>query len=363
MFNSSRFEVARKYRCVNKSELAEKTGVDLRSITAYEREEYEPSPNTLASIAEVLNFPIEWFFLGDLHQPSEKTVSFRSQARMSAKNRDAALATGALAFELNDFIETHYCLPTPDLPDLREENAEDAALILRQHWGLGERPIKNMVHLLESKGVRVFSMAQENVEVDAFSLWRETKPFTFLNTLKSSERSRFDAAHELGHLVLHRHDEPRGKEAEHQANRFASAFLMPRGGILAQIPATPNLNTLIKLKKYWIVAVSALVYRLNQLNLLTEWHYRSLYIEIGKRGYRTREPEEASREMSLIFPKILKMFREEGLSKTHIAQKICLNVEDINKLVFGLTLVSLRGDSLEQKRRENKPMASLRLVE
>ena len=68
MFNSSRFEVARKYRCVNKSELAEKTGVDLRSITAYEREEYEPSPNTLASIAEVLNFPIEWFFLGDLHQ-------------------------------------------------------------------------------------------------------------------------------------------------------------------------------------------------------------------------------------------------------------------------------------------------------
>jgi hypothetical protein len=39
---------------------------------------------------------------------------------------------------------------------------------VRQAWGLGELPIKNMVHLLESKGVRVYSLAIDAVEVDAF---------------------------------------------------------------------------------------------------------------------------------------------------------------------------------------------------
>jgi len=145
-----------------------------------------------------------WFSGSELHQPSSQTASFRSQARMAASTRDAALASGALAFLLNDWLEERFSLPSPDLPDLREEEPEAAAITLRQHWGLGERPIKNMVHLLESKGVRVFSMAEDTTEVDAFSLWRETTPFVFLNTMKSAERSRFDAAHELGHLVLHR---------------------------------------------------------------------------------------------------------------------------------------------------------------
>jgi len=99
---------------------------------------------------------------------------------------------------LNDWVESRFDLPAPDLPDLRDEEPEVAASVLRQHWGLGERPIKNMVHLLESKGVRVYSLAENSVEVDAFALWHSKTPFVFLNTLKSAEHGRFDAAHELG---------------------------------------------------------------------------------------------------------------------------------------------------------------------
>lgn len=58
-----------------------------------------------------------------------------------------------------------------------------------------------MIHLLEAHGVRVLSLTQECREVDAFSLWLQ-QPFVFLNTQKSGEHSRFDAAHELGHLPL-----------------------------------------------------------------------------------------------------------------------------------------------------------------
>jgi Zn-dependent peptidase ImmA (M78 family) len=164
------------------------------------------------------------------------------------------------------WVESRFDLPAPDLLDLRDEQPEVAALVLRQHWGLGERPIKNMVHLLEAKGIRVYSLAENSVEVDAFALWHSKTPFVFLNTLKSAEHGRFDAAHELGHLVLHRHSGPQIPDAEKQANAFASAFLTPRASVLARAPRMATLRNLIQLKKQWIVSVAALTYRLHALD-------------------------------------------------------------------------------------------------
>lgn len=343
-FNPSRLRVARKRRLLNKTRFAEAIGVDLRTVTGYERGEYEPSPGTLALIARTLRFPAGFFAGGDLHEPSPATASFRSQARMSAANREAALASGALAFLLIDWIEQRFTLPAPDLPDLREENPEAAAMTLRQQWSLGERPIRNMVHLLEARGVRVFSMFEDTAEVDAFSLWRATTPFVFLNTMKSAERSRFDAAHELGHLVLHRHaGAPTGREAEQEANRFASAFLMPRGSVFAVAPVFPSLDRLIELKRQWIVSVGAVAYRLHALGLLTDWHYTRLCIEIGERGYRTNEPQSAQREMSQLLPKVFSAFRDDGITLSDIAAELQVEAEEIDKLVFRLMLVSLQG--------------------
>jgi len=71
-------------------------------------------------------------------------------------------------------------------------------------------------------------------------MWKEGTPFIFLNSAKSAERGRHDAAHELGHLVLHRHGGPIGRKAEEQANAFASAFLMPRSSILAHVPRSES---------------------------------------------------------------------------------------------------------------------------
>ncbi|WP_254402128.1 ImmA/IrrE family metallo-endopeptidase [Streptomyces sp. AC555_RSS877] len=81
-----------------------------------------------------------------------------------------------------------------------------------------------MVHLLQSHGVRVFSLSPDSLEVDAFAVWRGTTPFVFLNTMETVERSTFDAAHELGHLVMHATRERPAPEAERQANDFTSAF-------------------------------------------------------------------------------------------------------------------------------------------
>lgn len=370
MFSPSRLRVARKRRKMNKTVFAETIGVDLRTVTGYERGEYEPSDETLTRIAHALKFP-PGFFLGNaVHEPSPATASFRSMARMSAANREAALASGALAFLLNDWIGDRFTLPVADVPDLREEDPEAAAMTLRQHWGLGERPIKNMIHLIESKGIRVFSMAEDTVEVDAFSMWRDTTPFMFLNTLKSAERSRFDAAHELGHLVLHRHggpprssggehdnDEPDSdnRMMEHEANRFASAFLMPRAGVLAHASAMPSLNLLVQLKAHWLVSVSALAYRLNNLGMLTDWHYRSLCIEIARKGYRTKEPNGAPREMSQVLAKIFAALREDGVLKEDVADSLQIEVGELDKLVFGLILVGVPGGSTSRSGQRRRP--------
>src|SRR5205807_2630424 len=124
-------------------------------------------------------------------------------------------------------------------------------------WGLGQLAISHMVKLLETKGVRVFSLVENAKEVDAFSTWKGGTPYIFLNTYKSSSHNRYDAAHELGHLVLHKHGAVGGQVAEKEANLFAAAFLMPRSSVIAAAPRFATMPHLIQLKRKWLVSVSA----------------------------------------------------------------------------------------------------------
>jgi Zn-dependent peptidase ImmA (M78 family) len=199
-----------------------------------------------------------------------------------------------------------------------------------------------MIHLLEHKGVRVFSLAEGNRNVDAFSILFQDRPFVFLNGMKTPEHSRMDAAHELGHLVLHRRHGmlKSGGNAEKEAQVFASSFLMPEESVHAAIPriATPSLRQLIQLKKYWRVSVAALAYRLRSLGLLSDWYYRAICIEISKCG-RTREPEGIERESSQVLTKVFSGLKESGLSRAEVARQLGLYVNDLDALVFGLGVI------------------------
>lgn len=343
-FNPSRLTWARRRRGFTKTRLAAAVGIEPRSATAYEAGEFAPDRDRLSRIANVLRFPESFFVGDDLEEPALDTASFRSMSKMTARQRDTALGSGAVALLLNQWIETRFSLPDPDLPDLgRDANPESAAEALRRLWDLGELPIKNMVHLLESRGVRVYSLALDAAEVDAFSMWREDRPFVFLNTKKSAERARFDAAHELGHLVLHRHAAPNGVKAEQDADAFASALLMPAASVRAYAPRFATLEQLISLKMTWGVSVGALTYRLHRLGLLSDWHYRKLYIEISKRGYRKAEPRERVRETSQVLQKVFSALRTEGVTKNAIAEALSVHPADVDELVFGLALTSLEG--------------------
>lgn len=363
MFNPTRFALARKRRGIKKKELAQRAGICEKSVSAYEKGTQEPERDTLNRIALVLGFPPAFFMGDDIDELTPDVASFRALTKMTAGQRDMALGAGSIALLLNKWIEERFVLPDPDLPDLGrepggsagDEGPEAAAEALRRHWGLGELPIKNMITLLESKGVRVFSLAIDAKEVDAFSMWYGGKPFMFLNTLKSAEHCRFDAAHELGHLVMHKHGDPRGQGIEREANAFASAFLMPRRSILANAPRLPTLPNLISAKKYWTVSVAALNYRMHALGLTTDWIYRTLCMQIAEAGYRTHEPEGAPHEMSQLLPKVFAALREEGVTKDDVARELSISPAEIEQLTFGLMLnaISNTERTLSPRRSKN----------
>lgn len=363
-FNPQRLIVGRQKRGMTQSKLAEEAGIGMRTITAYEAGVHEPGDDAVDAIATALRFPRSFFYLQSLEMPSTFGVSFRALSTMSAAQRDAALAAGAFAFELCKWMEQQFVLPKCDIPDMSGFAPEAAAGALRQRWRIGEQPIPNAIHLLESKGVRIFSLAEECREIDAYSLWWSGTPFTFLNTVKTAERSRHDAMHELGHLVLHRHHgAATGRQAEQEADAFASAMLMPRADVLAHAPRYPLLPHLVKLKKRWNVSVASLARRLHQLKLLSDWHYRTICIQLSELG-RDIEPDPSPRETSQILKKAFDMARADGITRPKLAAEMGLYVADLDALIFGLTMTGVRGDSSKRPRKKQQQATptQLRLV-
>src|SRR5882762_6578541 len=258
-FNPTRFTCVRKRKGLTKSQMAWLIGVELRTVSAYEAGTSVPRDDVFERIVSKTGFSADFFSGDDLEEPKADAASFRAMSKMTSRQRDMALSQGAIANHLCKYIEERFNLPKADIPDLSHEpTPEAAAETLRRHWGIGVLPINNMIHLLESKGVRVFSLAIEAREVDAFSNWKAETPMAFLNTYKTSEHSRYDAAHELGHLTLHRHATPHGREAEREADLFASSFLMPKASIIAQGVRSPSFADLVELKRIWKVSVAAL---------------------------------------------------------------------------------------------------------
>jgi Zn-dependent peptidase ImmA (M78 family)/transcriptional regulator with XRE-family HTH domain len=360
MVNADRIALARRRRGFSKKNLADAANLTPRSVAAFEAGEYPPSEETLERIANALKFPIAFFIGEALEEIDADGVSFRSMKRMTAAQKHAALAAGAFALEINRWVIKKFKLPEPAVPNLSGESPEAAARIVRHEWGVGNYSIPNMVHLLESKGVRVFSLYENAREVDAFSMWKEGTPYIFSNRIKTAAHRRFDAAHELGHLVLHKHGAPNGPVAEREADAFAAAFLMPADTVKAAASGVETVTDLIRLKKNWMVSVSAMARRLRDIGMISDWHYRNLCIRISERGFRTSEPDDYQPEKSLIWEKILASLRASGGSAAQISDELAIPPEEVEKLIWGLVTIGLTAPSGPVYASTRKP--SLRLV-
>lgn len=336
MMNPDRVDIVRRRLSLTKVAFAQALGVDRKTLQRFENGTSELPAACHSRLLEISGYPLSFFSKPSPSDcPIAEGVSFRSLKSLTAGARDAAIAAGTIAFEFDDWICSRYDLPENSLIVTNGAPPEQAAARLRAHWGIGERPIANMINILESHGIRVYSLFEETRHLDAYSLWRNDKPYIFLNTLKTTEHSRFDAAHELGHLVMHRHSGSSHSNAEQEANAFASAFLMPRNDLIAEFPWVRSLNDLVNKKKRWGVSVAALNYALHRAGKLTDWHYRSNYISLSKEG-RDKEPNPLPPETSQVWTKILRDLWSQGISVSKIAIQLDIPEQELHNLLFGI---------------------------
>ncbi|MET9630431.1 XRE family transcriptional regulator [Lentzea sp. NPDC006480] len=281
MFTPSRLTLARTRRGLTAAELARKSGVQARAINEYERGVRCPRPSTTESLAAALGFPEAFLTLPEPPRPQNSPQGAQ------------ATAAAQLAIEFNAWLERLFVLPQPDLPPPRTSPEQT-----RLAWRLDTLPAPNMVQLLESRGVRVFSLPVDCAEQEAFSCWHNGTPYVFLSPAATPEQARFDATTQLA--VLLGHDEPES---------FAAEFLMPE----------------------------------NLLHGTSHSHWHVSSQQFATRANAPAEGPMARRETSKLLTKVFKVLRENGTTPLHVAKELNLGLEELNGLVFGLVLTALPG--------------------
>ncbi len=326
---------------LTKTELAQRVGVTVRTIQAFEADgaPLDRSP----ALTEVLGYREAFFLRPALQALDGEQARFRARRRATAAQRGAARADGAIAIELYEWVAERFRLPEANLLDLDGEPAERAAAALRSAWGRGVEPLPNLVQLAEANGVRILSLPGRSALVDAFSLWRDGHPYVFLSMMKSTERSRFDLAHEIGHLVLHSRGHADGVEAEREADRFAAAFLVPAESLLPRAGREPAVPQILRLRSHYGVSAFAMTHRLHAVGRLSDWAYRQNCVHLAQRGYRTGEPGGLERERSRIFTVALESLRSRGVGIAQIAEELGLDDQAVHEFVLGQAVVMLPG--------------------
>jgi Zn-dependent peptidase ImmA (M78 family) len=180
--------------------------------------------------------------------------------------------------------------------------------------------------------------------MDGLSNWSaaDGRPYIFIARDKDvCVRSRMDAAHELGHLVLHRAIQAKTlnnsadfKEIERQAFDFAGALLMPGETFPSEV-RSPSLNTFVALKERWKTSISAMIMRCAKLNMLSEEYQRRLWKHFSARGWRKNEPLDdvlVREEPRLLCRSVRLLIDERVCGREELLNDFRLHARDVESL-------------------------------
>ena len=371
-FNGERLKIARLWRNISANEMADKIGVKRQTISMYENGKLKnPDIGTIQKISECLNFPFK-FFVEDFNVELEETTTyFRSLLTTNKKYRveqEEKIKFIAIVYNmLSEYLEFEK-VNLPRIPT--NATPQEAANILREYWGLGNRPIENIVYLAESNGLIVTDFETATGDVDAFSHKitsddMETYLIGYSKNKRTAARIHFDVAHEIGHILLHNWredleciDKEEFKEIELQAHAFASAFLLPEDEFRKDVsPYATNLAYYTELKKTWKVSIAAMIRRAKDLDIITADDYSRLMRNMQKQGIRKIEPlddELVTAEPSLLRQAIKILFDQKVFTPNEFLEELSreygltLYPKDIE------TLLGLKKGTFEEK--ENPKM-------
>ncbi|MFN2375294.1 MAG: helix-turn-helix domain-containing protein [Candidatus Binatia bacterium] len=350
-FIGGRLREVREARGMTQTTLAEILGVKRQAVSQYESGSTTPAPQLVARASDVLNVPPE-FFRRPPHRDEKHGLFFRSMASATKTSRTIARQKRRWLRDIAVFVDSHVEVPKADFPSFRIDprtasmsDFEEAAEETRKWFKLSDGPAPNLVALLERHGAIVAHFPLDNPAQSAFSHWDEEfdRPFVVLGSDNTSAvRSRFNAAHELAHMVVHREmdtdaivDPVLNKLVEQQAHRFASAFLMPRESFVRDIYSL-TLEGFLELKPTWAVAVVAMLYRCSDLSILPPRDLERLWVAAGRRGWRKREPldDRIPHEQPRFLKAAIELILSSGAcSKRELTHSVALNPSDIEGML------------------------------
>lgn len=349
-------ELARRARGLSQRDLAERVGVTAMAISKIETGQTSaPTPETLRSIAQATSFPSSFFErpTGDLPPPLYRKLSSLGRRRMDQIEALAQVYADAFVAVM-DAARTK-------LPSTMAEIAEEAtrlhyepeavAQLARRRLGLGaDEPVDHLLSRVEQAGCGAVRIGAIEDPFDAFSVWRRGAATNSLPLLVMGrevegvgDRLRFTAAHEIGHLVLHRDRTPPHDDAEIEADQFASAFLMPRDAItrdLRTVSLTPL--GLAPLKAKWRVSLQALFMRAVRLGLVkSDREKRRFFQEVNRRGWRKREPVDIPLEAPVVLHMAFdRLVKKKGMAVDDVADLAGLTKADLLGVVAGFRVTN-----------------------
>ncbi len=315
--NGTRLREARRYRHMTIAYLADKISVSKQMISRYERGNASPGLEVFQKIIETLKFPLDYFTTKDRFVLEDDGTFFRSRltATQSEKEPSATYkrAIGVVRDYFGEFIDF------PELIDsqIDIDNPRKAAMELRKRWELGDKPISNVMHLLETHGFIVAAVDTGSKKIDAHSGFISIDGRSYYVVLVDKVnnaffRQQFSLAHELGHYILHANvlnpqelDAEEYRQMEKEANQFAAEFLLPAPAFERSLNTRKlDLGYYLLLKNQWHVAIAAMVYRARDLGLVSVDDYLKLQKKISYRQWRKEEPLDSTTASSK--PELLK---------------------------------------------------------
>ena len=302
-FNGQRLKEARIFRNMSMTELASKVGVKKQAISQFENNLARPKPETEFAIVGALSFPRTYFYQKSENIAVNNTF-FRALSSTNALDKKTQEVKTKLVVQIYNFLCEYLEMPILNLPNLDsfKGDIETQAMSLRAYWNIGEKPIANMVELIEHNGIIVSAFDVDSDKIDAFTQVHNISTYpqycvVLGNNKKSAVRRNFDVAHELGHIILHSNIEnleelslEQQKELETEANQFASAFLMPKNAFYNDLIKANDLRTYVELKKEWHVSIAAMLIRAKTLGRINIKEYQSLMKSMSYRKWRIQEP-------------------------------------------------------------------------
>lgn len=304
--NGERIKQARIYRGLSQAQLAEKLDVTKQAVSKYETNKSNLNINTISLLPKALGFPLSFFSKERTKCSDDGVVFFRTKSIPQKTQSRLREKINVMEEEIVEYFENYIEFPECKIPNMSDilgdetHNYNRERIIkvckrLREYWGLGNSPIENLMYILQVNGFIINKQLIDQDKTDGFSKKINNKSIIFVSSNKESAvRTRFDLAHELGHLVLHSNIEPEDygeKSIEMDADFFASEFLYPIDMFVEDIQDKAlNLETFVLLKEKWKISIQAIIRKCKDFNLISDDKYIYFQKRISYNGWKRKEP-------------------------------------------------------------------------